>query len=102
MSMIVCSPCLRNDKTEDCIKYCLECNENLCRACFREHVKKFSTSEHHHRLIGKDEMPGWLIGRRCSPVGNNKCSVHPGNDLGLVCKDHDVICCGACAVTVHR
>ncbi|KAL4222359.1 hypothetical protein ACF0H5_018398 [Mactra antiquata] len=47
-------------------------------------------------------MPDWLISRQNNHTGNDKCQTHPDNELDTMCKDHDVICCGACAVTIHR
>lgn len=49
---IVCTPCLRDrDVAEETVKYCVECNVNLCKACLKEHIKKTSSSVKAHTLL---------------------------------------------------
>ncbi|XP_053374260.1 uncharacterized protein LOC128546885 [Mercenaria mercenaria] len=99
IAKILCTPCVREDKNVDAVKYCVECNENFCRSCLRQHIKHFSSVSQHHKLLNRDEMPEWLSAP--PKEVENKCTRHPENQLDSYCADHDLVCCGACVVIEH-
>lgn len=49
---VVCTPCLRDrDVAMETVKYCVECNVNLCKSCLRVHIKQTTKAGQGHVLL---------------------------------------------------
>ncbi|KAH3715066.1 uncharacterized protein LOC127856115 [Dreissena polymorpha] len=102
---LLCTSCLRKsadvNASGEVVKYCIQCSENLCKPCLKEHIRYGSGSGTRHTFLNKDEMPPWLIWTDGAQGGSQKCSRHPDNDMDVYCPAHHVITCGACIVLEH-
>lgn len=90
-----CEPCSRVDKTAAAIKYCTECEEEICADCVTVH-RAFKAFTSHHLLdcsmsASKDVLS---IDRNCPE--------HADMLLDFYCSDHDSLCCRTCMAGNHR
>lgn len=96
---LVCTPCTVDNKQEKATGYCEVCNEYLCATCEDCH-RKFRISRSHYIRKGSD-IPFPTSARSdiaCAEV----CKIHPEECIEYMCHDHNVLCCGACTLLVHR
>ncbi|XP_052796517.1 uncharacterized protein LOC128228957 isoform X2 [Mya arenaria] len=100
-----CSSCLRKEdfigETKPVVKYCIQCNENMCKMCFKDHIKANTSADVKHDYLNNDEMPPWLKGPSNVQLGATMCPKHPDNHVDMHCADHHVFTCGACVVLEH-
>ena len=77
---------------------CDDCLEYLCEECKSVHAKLKVSKHHIHvpMMLSCDDTP---------PTNNNvceECKVDNRREVGFFCKDHNLRCCGTCAIRVHR
>ncbi|WAQ94681.1 hypothetical protein MAR_007152 [Mya arenaria] len=90
-----CSSCLRKEdfigETKPVVKYCIQCNENMCKMCFKDHIKANTSADVKHDYLGPSNVQ----------LGATMCPKHPDNHVDMHCADHHVFTCGACVVLEH-
>ncbi|CAC5423233.1 unnamed protein product [Mytilus coruscus] len=89
-----CQPCETEDTFVPAIKWCTECEENLCKECFQFHKKGKATKNHHVLDISEAGI--------FPTLENQHCSKHSGMLLDLFCVDHDTLSCRQCMTEEHR
>jgi hypothetical protein len=67
---ILCSPCSKLDIRVPAIKYCIECNENICGKCVFDHNKFSVISDHQFT-----DLPRSQNGQE---IPKQRCQQHPG------------------------
>ena len=96
--VILCAACNNEGDHRPAVKYCIDCNQQLCKACVDSHRKIKQVKD--HKLVdhaNEDEvklaqiLSSYLV-----------CPNHPEKNIEFMCKDHDVMCCITCATVNHR
>lgn len=93
-----CSPCLFEGKTNHAIRWCIECQEGLCKECLDNHRALFSAKK--HNVIPIQEYVLTLTHVSTSEINTN-CADH-GRKLELFCPAHDEPVCTICISEKHR
>ncbi|XP_045187478.2 uncharacterized protein LOC123545199 [Mercenaria mercenaria] len=90
-----CGACDKEGKFIKADKYCVECDENLCKDCVKLH-NRFGAMKMHqlHDKYFKD-------GRKGQALPNQRCGRHSGKLLDVFCKLHDAVCCATCVTLEH-
>ena len=98
LAAIVCGPCdSENPKLVRPAQFqCVDCLENLCVECNSAHAKLKISKHHKTMVLSRGESPS----QRNNVCEN--CKVDNRGQVGFFCKDHDLGCCGKCAIRVHR
>lgn len=92
-----CGPCLEDNKNNEAVMFCVECNDMLCDSCVGIH-KRFSTMKTHKIVVQRDKKRFELM----ADIMSDKCKQHHGKHLETYCKDHDELCCSVCVSLNHR
>ncbi|XP_071122415.1 uncharacterized protein [Mytilus edulis] len=90
----LCQPCETEDTVVPAVKWCTECEENLCKDCLQFHKKGKATKNHHVVDISEAGV--------FPTLENQQCSKHSGMLLDLFCLDHDALSCRQCMTEEHR
>ncbi|XP_063398798.1 uncharacterized protein LOC134683440 [Mytilus trossulus] len=90
----LCQPCETEDTLVPAVKWCTECEENLCKECFQFHKKGKATKTHH--VVDVSEAGIFPT------LENKQCSKHNDMLLDLFCVDHDALTCRQCMTAEHR
>ena len=83
--------------------YCLDCPEYLCSTCANVHEKQRISKT--HRLLRGTAMPSShpTTPKPVSDTGRFiMCPQHPEDEIKFFCETHDVVCCMACSVVLHK
>ncbi|XP_063448033.1 uncharacterized protein LOC134727583 [Mytilus trossulus] len=93
----LCVPCARFDSELPSIKFCMDCEETLCRDCVKAHKTiKMLMAHHLTDLEASREMPAVVMSSR------KHCLSHSDFILDFYCTYHDFLCCQSCISTDHR
>ncbi|XP_060584074.1 uncharacterized protein LOC132740231 [Ruditapes philippinarum] len=90
-----CLPCTQEGRNVAAIKYCVECDENLCQKCVGDH-NKFSAMRR-HQLLDTVKQPS---GKR-QELPSQKCGKHGGKLIDVYCPSHDKVGCSTCMTVEH-
>ncbi|CAC5423235.1 unnamed protein product [Mytilus coruscus] len=90
----LCQPCETENIFVPAVKWCTECEENLCKECFRFHKKGKATKN--HRVLDISEAGVFPT------LADQHCSKHSSMLLDLFCIDHDALSCRQCMTENHR
>ncbi|XP_071123697.1 tripartite motif-containing protein 5-like [Mytilus edulis] len=91
-----CSICELRHVTNPSVSWCPECDEGFCSGCVEHH--SLAKASRHHKTIPMAEyqmLPPDVLQILQS------CTKHDEKFL-LYCKDHELPCCGKCAIEVHK
>ncbi|XP_060564583.1 uncharacterized protein LOC132723817 [Ruditapes philippinarum] len=91
---LFCDPCKSDGQSLSVEGYCVDCEEYLCKDCYKVHCRPSITR--HHVLKGKDNMPEK---KDSKPV---TCTIHPGKLIEFYCETHDEVCCSSCQGSSHE
>ena len=90
-----CSTCSKEGKNVAAIKYCVECDENLCKKCLIDH-NKFAVMKG-HQVLGKVKTPAG----KTIELPSQRCEKH-GKVMDVYCPGHDAVGCSTCMNIEHR
>ncbi|XP_045197005.2 uncharacterized protein LOC123551847 [Mercenaria mercenaria] len=90
-----CSPCTKEGRNVPGTSHCVDCGENLCASCLKDH-NKFAVMRGHQILNkAQDRSDG-----RCQ-LPNQKCTKHGGKLIDVYCPGHDTVGCSTCIAVDH-
>ena len=92
---IVCTPCGEDNRREEAVKYCPECQEYLCTTCTSHHAR--SKALRSHKLQDSNTA---MTGSQVAMT--TKCQYHPHLVIDMFCETHDMVYCSKCIATEHR
>ncbi|XP_052781621.1 uncharacterized protein LOC128218112 [Mya arenaria] len=92
-----CSPCEENGFNTEAHHYCTQCTKYYCQNCVSKHNGLYQK----HAVLGRKEVNKWESAPRVVDA-LERCGMHPGEALKLVCGDHDQLCCSVCVAIDHR
>ena len=87
-------PCKEDGINVNAEGFCVDCNDYLCKPCFRNH--KISRPSKHHVLQDKYDMPPAKPTVKCV-----LCRIHKSEFMNQYCKTHDVFSCSVCMMQGH-
>ncbi|XP_053399199.1 uncharacterized protein LOC128556972 [Mercenaria mercenaria] len=90
-----CQPCFTEDMTVKSSKFCVDCNEFLCKDCIRVH-RKLNCTRHHQIVDNRDDISNFP-----TMTSAGICFYHSGKQLDRFCEQHDEFCCVSCLKTRH-
>ncbi|XP_053375214.1 E3 ubiquitin-protein ligase TRIM33-like isoform X2 [Mercenaria mercenaria] len=90
-----CSPCSKEGRDVAAVKHCVDCDENMCTSCLKDH-NKFSAMKG-HQILDKVQRS---VGRKLQ-LPNQRCTKHGGRLIDVYCPIHDSICCSTCIAVEH-
>ncbi|XP_052780010.1 uncharacterized protein LOC128217136 [Mya arenaria] len=92
-----CSPCEENGFNTEAHHYCTQCTKYYCQNCISKHNGLYQK----HAVLGRKDVMKW---EAAPGVVDDleRCGMHPGEALKLVCGDHDQLCCHVCVAVDHR
>lgn len=93
----ICDACETDDVIRPAIKYCLDCNQAICKNCVDCHRRIKQIKDHKLVLFTNEAVKVAQFLSTCM-----SCPEHPDKTIELVCKDHDVMFCILCASVNHR
>ena len=94
----VCVPCLDVGDLREAVKFCIDCSHLVCQICVESHRRFRQLKE--HKLIDISVTEDLKLFQNLSNL--LFCPNHRDKKVELVCKNHDVLCCLACATVNHR
>ncbi|XP_060584114.1 uncharacterized protein LOC132740269 [Ruditapes philippinarum] len=97
-----CSPCTKRNKTNDAVRFCVECQEFLCSLCVDNH-NSFSALTG-HILLDKSQFGslGGSTAPNVLPLPTERCKVHLTKLVDMYCANHDAVGCSICLNIDHR
>ena len=100
--LLLCVPCQSTDEplTLPAVKFCITCNEPLCKSCVETH-RKFGPLKSHKLVDCSTHDTRYLKGAR-QLSRYMTCPDHEDKTVELCCEEHGALCCLTCASTTHR
>ena len=100
--LVLCVPCQSTDEplTLPAVKFCINCNEPLCKSCIETH-RKFGPLKSHKLIDCSTHDTRHLKGAKQLSTYMT-CPDHDDSMVKLVCEEHNALCCLTCASTTHR
>ncbi|XP_052781866.1 E3 ubiquitin-protein ligase TRIM33-like isoform X1 [Mya arenaria] len=92
-----CSPCEDNGFNTEAHHHCTQCKKYYCKNCISKHNDLYQK----HAVLGRKYVKKWETALGVMDV-LERCGMHPGEALKLVCGDHDQLCCTVCVAIDHR
>ncbi|XP_052818037.1 uncharacterized protein LOC128244062 [Mya arenaria] len=92
-----CFPCEENGYNTEAQHYCTQCKTYYCKNC----VSKHNVLYQKHAVLGRKDVKKWEAAPGVVDA-LERCGMHPGEALKLVCADHDQLCCPVCVAVDHR
>ncbi|XP_052778641.1 uncharacterized protein LOC128216090 [Mya arenaria] len=92
-----CSPCEENGLNTEAHHFCTKCTKYYCKNCVSKHNGLYQK----HAVLGRKDVKKWEAALRVSDA-LERCEMHPGEALKLICDDHDQLCCHVCVAVDHR
>ncbi|XP_052781446.1 uncharacterized protein LOC128217997 [Mya arenaria] len=92
-----CSPCENKGSNTEAHHYCTQCKKYYCQNCVSKHNGLYQK----HAVLGRKEVKKWEAAPGVTDA-LERCGVHPGKALKLVCGNHDQLCCSVCVAIDHR
>lgn len=90
-----CSTCEKDNRNVEAVKYCVDCDENLCSTCLSQH-NKFPLMRR-HKVLDQVER----CHRKEKNLPSERCSKHGGKIIDIFCPNHDVVGCSTCINLDH-
>ncbi|KAL4223500.1 hypothetical protein ACF0H5_016971 [Mactra antiquata] len=97
----ICTTCDGKGKIVEAVKYCVECQGYCCETCTDIH-KTFPVLKTHNLLDASQGNQASNQPPSLPEFPTERCSIHQGKILDLICLDHDDIVCGTCVATDHK
>ena len=88
-----CTPCLRQDKQDEAVCFCVNCCEYLCIECYSHH-SKFKLMRSHNILKG-NAIPKNVSAFRIM-LEMTLCVEHNDREVEYKCQIHDDFICSTC------
>ena len=98
--IVLCVPCQSTGETFPAVKYCINCNESLCKTCVEFHMKFGATKS--HTLVDCSTHDTRLLKGAKQLSTYMTCPDHDDSTVQLLCEEHNALCCLTCATTTHR
>ena len=98
--IVPCVPCQSTGETFPAVKYCINCNESLCKTCLEFHLKFGATKSHKLVDCSTQDTRQFQGAKQLSTY--MACPDHGDKVVELLCNEHDALCCLTCASTTHR
>ena len=97
----VCGPCKEIGKIVSVEKFCIDCQEYLCKSCSTiiHAVKVLKTHSMLHMQTGA-ENEATDVTRKLKE--HFTCSRHSDKAVSYICHEHDDLCCIECIMETHR
>ncbi|XP_052779507.1 uncharacterized protein LOC128216859 [Mya arenaria] len=92
-----CSPCEENGFNTEAHHYCTQCTKYYCQNCVSKHNGLYQK----HAVLSRKDVKKWEAAPGVTD-SLERCGMHPGEALKLVCGDHDQLCCYVCVAVGHR
>ncbi|XP_045200305.2 uncharacterized protein LOC123554310 [Mercenaria mercenaria] len=96
----ICEPCSTEGQHIEAFRYCVDCQEYLCKTCVRYHKK--TTVLKHHKLIDKENTEETLFSKDTSETCTEICSFHINGIIKFFCPKHGALGCTDCIIMEHR
>lgn len=98
----LCDPCLTEKQQVEAHGFCVDCQEYLCRSCFKFHQKTKALKN--HQLLDKDSGNlATVVASTTRPeVVTEKCSIHVNEVIKFFCPKHEELGCTDCMTMKHR
>lgn len=91
-----CSPCAKEGRNVAAVKYCVDCNENICGKCVSDH-NKFAMMRG-HQISDKLSTE---TGKKRPELPTQRCDKHGGKLVDVYCSKHDEVGCATCIAVDH-
>ncbi|XP_052779818.1 uncharacterized protein LOC128217040 isoform X1 [Mya arenaria] len=92
-----CSLCKENGFNTEAHHCCTQCTNYYCQNCVSKHNVVYKK----HAVLGRKDLKKWEAAHGMVDA-LERCGMHPGEALKLVCGDHDQLCCPVCVAVDHR
>ncbi|XP_053383729.1 uncharacterized protein LOC128549959 [Mercenaria mercenaria] len=98
----LCSPCNKQDKNSEAVKFCVDCQEYLCVTCVKSH-NSFSVLAG-HTLVERSKFgnASRTDSKELPSVPTERCKVHSLKLVDMFCADHDTVGCHVCFTINHK
>ena len=93
-----CSICNSRGKQVESIKYCVECDSNMCNGCTEWHTDFPGMKS--HRVVAISKASSARKTRVLLPTQH--CEVHSHKLIERFCVDHKQLACDSCVSQDHR
>ncbi|KAL4224455.1 hypothetical protein ACF0H5_017907 [Mactra antiquata] len=97
----ICTPCERENKTFEAVKYCVECKDYCCQSCVDSHKKYSALIGHSFLDVGQGKQPG-KQSTSLPEFPTERCSIHNGKIVDMYCETHGTVGCYACIAKDHK
>ncbi|XP_060578247.1 uncharacterized protein LOC132735323 [Ruditapes philippinarum] len=99
---LYCIPCDTDGLKEPAHGFCQDCQEHLCKSCFKHHRR--SRPSRNHVLLEKDAMPTQqtIVDDVNADVITDKCINHRDKHLEFYCNHHKTVACYVCVTLEHK
>lgn len=91
-----CTTCNKDNRSVSAVKHCVECEENLCAECVKQH-NRFAAMKTHQML---DKCVYIKASKFTLP--SLRCEKHSGKVIDIYCPVDDTVCCSTCVALQHR
>ena len=91
MPLTICSPCFKQDKINDAVKFCKKCQESLCDTCERSHPRGWIFT---HTIINIQECVS-------QQLPTETCKIHSKMPVEFYCTTHKEVGCKECKRVKH-
>ena len=99
---VMCDICLANEDnvTSESVseKFCIDCQQNICKRCLKFHSSMNSTKS--HQLIPTENKSTTTMETVQYP--GTSCALHKGKGLEIYCLECEVAVCTICFITKHN
>lgn len=92
----LCEPCKGDNVNTPASGFCKECEEFMCSACFRQHLR--GKLCRYHTLLYTDASSETSLHRNAS---NMKCEQHGEKNIKFFCREHEAVGCEDCMKIGH-
>lgn len=102
VKIVSCDVCLENSHGEVVLsisiaeKYCMECQQNMCKDCAYHHVRQ-KLCRHHEIISLKDVKDNELV-----KIKLEACDIHPRKPKNIYCIDCQTTICQNCFAETHK
>lgn len=94
----LCAACSNEGDDRPAVKYCIDCNQQICKTCVESHCRIKLLKG--HKLIDHENEDAVKLAQLVSSY--LACPNHPEKNIEFICKYHDVMCCITCERVHHR
>lgn len=91
-----CEACAQDGIEKSATAFCVDCQDFLCLQCSEQHC--LPKPMKYHKLLSHEQMPK----RKAATSLSEECAKHKSEIIKFFCKNHNIVGCSICIVTVHR